>query len=292
VPITTPEVGANSLVGVLSVSPDEMPDSTDWLGSPPMRLPNRKRWSGPAAQTFQPPKRLVAARAFCNVFKMVLPGSLNEIIFWITFKLALLGFLALGPVHFLALIPVLVLGATIASLSLPVLMKWLLIGRYTSGQRYLWSFWMWRMETVYEVEILMLGAYGPLLAGTPWLPVLYRAMGARIGRQVCILGGLVLEGDLTTLGDHASLEGVLQTHLFEDRVMKLGTVRVEEGTSIGSQAYVLYDSRVGAGASLGDLSLIMKHETFLPGRRYRGIPAENVYDPAPGDRVATEQTAK
>jgi non-ribosomal peptide synthetase-like protein len=278
VPITTPEVGANSLVGVLSLPPDQPPPASDWLGSPPMRLPNRKRWTGPAAQTFQPPRWLVAARALCNVFKMVLPGALPEVVFWVTFKLGLLAYLALGPVAMLALVPLLTLGATVAVLALPVVLKWLLVGRYRSGQRYLWSFWMWRMETVYEVEILVLGYYGALLGGTPWLPLLYRATGARIGRQVCILGGLVLEGDLTTVGDHACLEGVLQTHLFEDRVMKLGTVRVEEGTSIGSQAYVLYDSRVGAGASLGDLSLVMKHETFLPGRRYRGLPAENVHE--------------
>ncbi len=277
-PITTPVLGANSLVGVLSLPPDEPAAGSDWLGSPPMRLPNRERWSGPAAQTFAPPTRLVAARALCNVVKMVLPGALLEIVFWVTFKLGLLGHAALGPVGFLALLPLLVLGATLATLALPVVLKWLLIGRYRAGQRYLWSFWMWRMETVYDVEILVSAYYAPLLGGTPWLPLLYRALGARIGRQVCILGGLVLEGDLTTVGDYASVEGVLQTHLFEDRVMKLGTVHVEAGASIGSEAYVLYDSHIGAGASLGDLSLCMKQETFLPGRRYRGLPAENVAD--------------
>src|SRR5262249_47383799 len=94
-PITTPVLGANSLVGVLSLPPDEPPAGSDWLGSPPMRLPNRKRWSGPDARTFDPPRRLVAARALCNVFKMVLPGALLEIIFWIIFKLGLLGCLAL-----------------------------------------------------------------------------------------------------------------------------------------------------------------------------------------------------
>jgi non-ribosomal peptide synthetase-like protein len=137
---------------------------------------------------------------------------------------------------------------------------------------------MWRMETVYDVEILVNSYYAPLLSGTPWLPVFYRAMGARIGRQVCILGGLVLEGDLTTVGDHANLEGVLQTHLFEDRVMKLGTVHIGAGASIGTEAYVLYDSHVGANASLGDLSLCMKRETLLPAHCYRGLPAENVQE--------------
>jgi non-ribosomal peptide synthetase-like protein len=135
---------------------------------------------------------------------------------------------------------------------------------------------MWRTETALEVDVVVSSLYGPLLAGTPWVPMLHRATGARIGRQVCILGGLVLEGDLTTIGDHVCLEGVLQTHLFEDRVMKLGTTDVGDGASISSGSTVLYDSRVGAGTRLGDLSLVMKNETLLPGRRYRGLPAENV----------------
>jgi non-ribosomal peptide synthetase-like protein len=275
-PITTPVLGANSLVGVLSLPPDEPALASDWLGSPPMRLPNRERWSGPAAQTFAPPKRLVAARALCNVVKMVLPGALLEIIFWVMFKLGLLGHAVFGPVNFLLVLPWLILGATLATLAAPILLKWLMIGCYRSGQRYLWSFWMWRMETVYDVEILVSSYYAPLLGGTPWLPMLFRAMGARIGKQVCILGGLVLEADLTTIGDHVNVEGVLQTHLFEDRVMKLGTVNVESGASIGSEAYVLYNSHIGSGTSLGDLSLCMKQETLLPGKRYRGLPAENV----------------
>ncbi len=175
-PITTPELGANSLVGVLSMPPDEPPPGSDWLGSPPMRLPNRKRWSGPAERTFQPPKSLFAARALCNVFKMVLPGALVEVVFWVTFKLCLLGFLALGPVGFLGLIPLLTLGSTLAVLALPAMLKWSLVGRYRSGQRYLWSFWMWRMEIVYDVEIMVIATYGPLLSGTPWLPMFYRAV--------------------------------------------------------------------------------------------------------------------
>jgi non-ribosomal peptide synthetase-like protein len=289
-PITTPVLGDNSLVGVLSLPPDQPPTGSDWLGSPPMRLPNRERWSGPAGQTFDPPTRMVVARALCNVVKIVLPGALLEIIFWVIFKLGLLAHLSLGVAGCLAVIPALVVGAAVVTLALPVALKWLLIGRYKSGQRYLWSFWLWRMETVYEVEMLVDSLYSPLLQGTPWLPVIYRAMGARVGKQVCILGGMVLESDLTTVGDHAVLEGILQTHLFEDRVMKLGTVRVEEAAYIGSGSFVLYDSCVGAGASLGDLSLVMKNETFLPGRRYHGLPAENVDEPQAAGEEAKEPT--
>ncbi len=133
-PITTPVLGADSLVGVLSIPPDAPAAGSDWLGSPPMRLPNRQRWSGPAAQTFNPPTQLFVARALCNVVKMVLPGALLEIIFWITLKLGLVGYASLGGLWFLALVPVLVVGATLATLALPVVLKWLLVGRYRAGQ--------------------------------------------------------------------------------------------------------------------------------------------------------------
>src|SRR4029077_13587528 len=101
---------------------------------------------------------------------------------------------------------------------------------------------------------------------------------------------------LVTIGDHVTLEGLLQTHLFEDRVMKLGTIDIEEGVSIGSEATVLYDTRVGAWASVGDASLVMKHETLSPGRRYRGLPVENVEEAvmlAPfGDAEASRPVAR
>jgi non-ribosomal peptide synthetase-like protein len=209
------------------------------------------------------------------VFKIVLPGALVEVIGWVTFKLGLLAVLTLGTLRVLPVIPLLALGATAATLALPVVLKWLLVGRFHRGERFLWSFWMWRVETVAEIKLLLTSYYGALLNGTPWLSAFYRLQGARIGRQVCILDGAVLEEDLTTIEDHATIQGILQTHLFEDRVMKLGTTDVGEAASIGN-SIVLYDSRVGAGACLGDLSLVMKNETLLPGRRYRGLPAENV----------------
>ena len=137
---------------------------------------------------------------------------------------------------------------------------------------------MWRIELVYEVELLVMTTVGSVLGGTPFLPLWYRAMGARIGKQVCIHEGSLMEADLITIGDHASVEGFLQTHLFEDRIMKLGRVTLGEGCSVGSEGCVLYDSAMGDGSRLGDLSLIMKHETFLPDRKYRGLPAENVHE--------------
>jgi non-ribosomal peptide synthetase-like protein len=278
VPVTTPVIGANSLLGVNTLAPDQPPAGSDWLGSPPMRLPNRVHWTGPAEQTFNPSARLVALRVFFNILKILLPGTLQDMIFWTSLKVALLVYLAAGPAVFLALLPVLTVVRLLAIFALPVALKWILIGRYRLGERFLWSTWMWRNELVYEADIVPFLYFSPLVNGTPWLPMYYRAMGARIGRQVCIHDANLIEADLVTIGDHVTLEGLPQTHLFEDRVMKLGTINLGKGASIGHAATVLYDTRVGAWASVAEMSLVMKHETLAPRRRYRGLPLEEAHD--------------
>ncbi|MCW2870939.1 hypothetical protein, partial [Actinacidiphila oryziradicis] len=68
----------------------------------------------------------------------------------------------------------------------------------------------------------------------------------------------------------------LQTHLFEDRVMKMSVVTVRGGASVGTRAIVLYDSVVGEDVWLGALSLLMKGEHLTPGTSWRGIPAEGI----------------
>lgn len=47
-------------------------------------------------------------------------------------------------------------------------------------------------------------------------------------------------GDDAAVGDTTSL----QTHLFEDRVMKMSTVRIGAGSSIGARSVVIYDARL------------------------------------------------
>jgi len=70
----------------------------------------------------------------------------------------------------------------------------------------------------------------------------------------------------------------LQTHLFEDRVMKMSTVSIESGASVGARSVVLYDAVLGHNSTLGPLSLVMKGETLMPDTRWAGIPAEFAQD--------------
>jgi non-ribosomal peptide synthetase-like protein len=84
------------------------------------------------------------------------------------------------------------------------------------------------------------------------------------------------EFDLVRIGDDAALNAncTIQTHLFEDRVMKMSTVQIGPRARVGAGSLVLYDTVLGEGAALGDLSLMMKGESLPAGSRWEGIPAQ------------------
>ncbi len=84
-----------------------------------------------------------------------------------------------------------------------------------------------------------------------------------------------LEFDLVEVGDRVALneDCVLQTHLFEDRVLKASGLRIGPDCTVGACAVVLYESEMEAGARLGALSLLMKGETLPADTAWIGIPA-------------------
>jgi non-ribosomal peptide synthetase-like protein len=102
-----------------------------------------------------------------------------------------------------------------------------------------------------------------------------RALGVKVGRRVFMETTYMTEFDLVHVEDEVQVGpfASLQTHLFEDRVMKMSNVRVGKGCSIGTRGIVLYDSVMEEGASLDALSLLMKGETLPVGSHGRGSPA-------------------
>jgi non-ribosomal peptide synthetase-like protein len=268
-------LGGGSLIGVLSVPPHSIDPGSSWLGSPAIYLPRRQASAAfDEKRTYRPPTRLVAARLAVEFLRVVLPATLNMAGMFLI-ALAILAF-SESLTLLILILPLLFFGAGGLVTGVVAALKWLVVGRYRPRVEPQWSHFVWRTELItglYEnVAIPWLHLW---LAGTPLMAPALRLLGARIGRRVFMETTYLTEFDLVHVGDDAAVGGQasLQTHLFEDRVMKMSTVTVGPACSVGSRAVVLYDSVLECGAELDSLSLVMKGETLPPESRWRGIPA-------------------
>ncbi|MER7679403.1 Pls/PosA family non-ribosomal peptide synthetase [Streptomyces sp. NPDC096934] len=271
-------LGDKSLLGVHSLAPSRpMDPETTWLGSPAIFLPRRQASQAfPERLTYAPSPGLVAARLAVEYFRVTLPATISA--------LSVLGILiaavhmvgTLPPAAVVLLSPALLLGAALACTLTAVALKWAVVGRYRPRVEPLWSVWVRRTELVTGLyENLVVPVMVSLLTGTPWMGTVLRLFGARIGRRSWIATTFMTEFDLVHVGDDVAVGEFtsLQTHLFEDRVMKMDRVTVDADASIGPRCVVLYDARVGTGAGLDALSLVMKGERLPDGTRWQGIPA-------------------
>jgi non-ribosomal peptide synthetase-like protein len=274
-------LGESVLVGVLSVPPNDPAEAarvdSAWLGSPAIDLPRRQASTTFGEETtFRPPKHMILLRAFIEQFRVLAPVTG----FVVITSLLLTGMTEIEDAHSLwaaALsLPILyLLGGILACLFVTVV-KWLVMGVYRPGEKPLWCSFVWRTELVSGLHENLADSWLlRLLLGTPFVPIYFRMLGARIGRRVCMESTWLTEFDLVKLGDEVNLNAdcTLQTHLFEDRVMKLDRIDIGSGCAVGTDSVVLYGSRMEPNSVLGDLSLLMKGEMLPAGTRWEGSPA-------------------
>jgi len=152
-----------------------------------------------------------------------------------------------------------------------------MIGRYRPTMKPMWSWWAIRTESV---AVNYFGLAGAVLLdhlrGTPMLPWVLRLFGCKFGKGVYMDSVDITEFDCIEVGDFCTLNALcaLQTHLYEDRVMKVGRVKIGSGVTVGSGSTVLYDTHIFDYARLGPLTLVMKGEQIPANTEWEGAPAE------------------
>ncbi len=274
------DIPEGALIGIKSKPPANgaMSPGDTWFGTPPIHLPVRQRFDGGGAiWTYEAPRWKKLARAVFEAVHISLPTML--FIVFGTWAVAWLGPKALdGYYGTVAILFVAVsVGISAAMTAIVIAIKWLTMGRYAPTTQPMWSWWAMRTEAV---AVMYWGLAGRVmlehLRGTPFLPWALRLFGCKIGKGVYMDMTDITEFDCVTVGDFVSINALaaLQTHLYEDRVMKVGRIRIGDGVTIGAGSTVLYDTHVGDHARLGPLTLVMKGESIPPDSEWVGAPAE------------------
>ena len=250
-------IGDNVLIGCLSAPPaspaDALREDSAWLGSPAIFLPQRQKSAGFSDETtFHPNWKLRAQRAAIEFFRVLAPSTGFIIIISLLFSALLLlkdyfsaaadqpllnscfseaqleYFSDHETLMSLLCFPFLYVACGLAAALITLAAKWTLVWRYRPGEKPLWSTAVWRNELINALhEHLAAPFLVDALTGTPFVCWHFRLLGAKIGRRVYMETTDFTEFDLVRIGDEAALNAdcTIQTHLFEDRVMKMSNVQ-------------------------------------------------------------------
>lgn len=274
------DVPDDVLIGVQTRVPrkERLAAGQTWIGSPPQLLPARERLAGfPESLTFRPSMARRAGRGLVEALRIVLPLALviatGYLIVVLVMPLAEEAGWGFKVANALAIAGCLY---GLASFFFIVALKWILVGRYQPCTAPMWTPFVWLSEAVTNLyESLAVPNFLDVLRGTPMLPWALSLLGVRAGAGIFMNTTDVTEFDCVRIGDEAELNAWCgpQTHLFEDRVMKIGTVGIGPRVTVGARSTILYDTHVGESSQLGPLTLVAKGERLPAATRWEGSPA-------------------
>ncbi|MFZ4782883.1 MAG: amino acid adenylation domain-containing protein [Armatimonadaceae bacterium] len=258
------------LFGVCTVvEPEKVTAGSSWFGIPGFALPRREIVNVDASLTYEPDALRYTTRLFWELLRFTvpaIPAGISTLWLGTVVRADIQGVLIAG------------IGVPAALAGIVLMLKWLLLGKVKPGVHPLWSCWCSRWDFLYVLWTeWALPALLPL-EGTLWLNVYLRLMGMKIGKRVALSGGFsqVVDPDMISIGDDATVSAIFQAHTFEDRVLKIDKVTIGPGATLGHGTVPLYGANIGAGTHVTTNSVIMKEETLLPGRTYTGAPCRAV----------------
>ncbi|MGQ0717594.1 MAG: Pls/PosA family non-ribosomal peptide synthetase [Pseudonocardiales bacterium] len=158
--------------------------------------------------------------------------------------------------------------------TLPILAKWMLIGRWKPQQIRIWSlayvrFWI--------VKALVRSNPLVLFVGSPLYVLYLRALGAKVGRGVAIFSPSVpVCTDLLTIGDGTVIrkDSFFSCYRAHAGLIQTGIVTLGKDVFVGEATVLDIGTSLGDGAQLGHSSSLHAGQAVSEGQRWHGSPAQ------------------
>jgi non-ribosomal peptide synthetase-like protein len=166
----------------------------------------------------------------------------------------------------------------LAMCTLPVLLKWMLIGRWKPQEIPIWGiryFRFWFVKTLTRLNPLA------LFAGSPVYIFYLRALGAKIGRDVVIFSiHAPVCTDLLTIGDRAVVrkDTYFNCYRAHDGLIQIGPVSLGKDSVVGEMSVLDIETSLGDGAQLGHSSSLHSGQSIPDGEHRYGTPARHRTD--------------
>jgi non-ribosomal peptide synthetase-like protein len=166
-------------------------------------------------------------------------------------------------------------GASFLGLcTLPILAKWMLIGRWKPQQIRIWGLAylrFWCVKTLVRLNPLV------LFVGSPLYVLYLRALGAKVGRGVAIFSRNVpVCTDLLTIGDGTVIrkDSFFTCYRAHAGLIQTGAVTLGKDVFVGEVTVIDIKTSLGDGAQLGHASSLHSGQAVPGGERWHGSPAQ------------------
>jgi non-ribosomal peptide synthetase-like protein len=174
----------------------------------------------------------------------------------------------------------------------PVLVKWMLVGRWKPGRIRIWSLGyvrFWIVKTLTRINPLV------LFAGSPLYVLYLRLLGAKIGKGVVIMSRMVpVCTDLLTIGDNT----VIHKNSFflcsraRSGIIEKGPVTLGKNVLVSEKTTLDIGTSMGDDTQLGHASSLQTLQTIPVGQTWHGSPARPTtanYRRVPGASCTTRR---
>ncbi|KAI9199255.1 uncharacterized protein BJ171DRAFT_519309 [Polychytrium aggregatum] len=281
----------DSLLGVASLPPRYplnlefgyyTKEGETWLGNEAVRIPFRNqsgndRFSSSA--TYNPSLGMRIQRYIWEAFRILVPATTQSLFLYFQIQYFALGLFSqtLGHYEKMVLFPWFTFVMFILELTLFIVLKWILIGRYKKTEQPMYSNFVRRTEFLTGMQEQNIAPFLVQLTGTPILSSVFRLLGCKLGKNIFWGTTDITEHDLVTIGDNCTVGSLtgFQTHLFEDRVMKLGPIEIGKNCNIRTKTIVLYDVVIADDVDVNPLSLVVKGESLPRDTAWEGLPVRS-----------------
>ncbi len=113
---------------------------------------------------------------------------------------------------------------------------------------------------------------------TPFANLLFRMLGAKLGKNVQINSKYIFDATLIEIGDNTVVGGgaIINGHIVEGGRLKLKKVKIGSRVTIGSHATIMPGCEIGDRALIGASAVLLKNSKVPDKDVWYGIPAASI----------------
>lgn len=183
-------------------------------------------------------------------------------------RFTMLGFSIAGGYFLFGFSLIFLVGLTRAALRL----------RLKEGKYPIFSFQALKWAFIGSLYLLINFTFIDFVLLTPFANLLFRLLGAKLGKNVQINSKFVFDASLLEIGDNTVIGGgaIVIGHIVERGILKLKKVKIGKNVTVGSHATIMPGCEIGDGAIIGASAVLLKNTLVEPRAVYFGVPAEPI----------------